>query len=260
MFTLLLVLIFFSAHVASIDCNACAKKCSWSDISCPGKKAQCKAAAASFSLFSNLGKLGATSCAADGKLEDAKELLIWANVFPRSAFDGVSIRRCSMPGAGYTPSGSTVYVNRGLGDRGSVETLAHEMVHINQFRTFGYEGFGCRYIDYGCHPFKDSCAIEDPAYGFESTVPSKLASKCAPYTSQERSGFKKLCNEFAPLPSSGVARCSSLSCSKCVAAVGCGWCGTSSVSGSCLESRRGSSSSPSTCSSSKWHYSRCPAP
>jgi len=175
--------LFAAAGAGAVDCNACDDNCSWWDVECQGKKAACKAMAATIEIVT--APIEAV-CANDpdrmeGRevLEEAKGLLVTLGAFAENEFDGVQIRFCSAMnwGSGLTPSPSKILLHTTYIDE-DVETvaliLAHEMVHIRQYRAWGTEGFQCRYgveVANG-HGWGPGNAVEDEAYDFVDILAS----------------------------------------------------------------------------------------
>ena len=68
----------------------------------------------------------------------------------KHALDDVTIEWCPLTHAlGFTASGQHIYLDAGL-RVGTVdlvaEVLAHELVHVRQFRALGTDGFKCAYV------------------------------------------------------------------------------------------------------------------
>ncbi|MDA0823076.1 MAG: hypothetical protein O3C28_11720 [Proteobacteria bacterium] len=84
------------------------------------------------------------------------------------ALDDVTIEWCPLTHAlGFTASGQHIYLDAGL-RVGTVdlvaEVLAHELVHVRQFRALGTDGFKCAYVQ----AFIDCGACQDEGNRFES--------------------------------------------------------------------------------------------
>lgn len=84
------------------------------------------------------------------KLDAARARLIAAGYFERADFADVRISWCPLlSGTGMVPDVRHLYLDDGL--RGSsvdgvAEVLAHELVHIRQFRALGDREFKCAYV------------------------------------------------------------------------------------------------------------------
>jgi len=171
---------------AAVDCNACEYRCGWSDLSCAPKKTACRSAAAGFEKAMTATE--AVCANAKGRMDDmdkidaAKDALIAIGVFNRRDFDGVQVRWCAQLGDfayGMVPSANKILLHpdaKSDGTKGLAALLAHEMHHIQQYRTWGSGGFRCRYsvqLASG-KGFERANAVEAPAYNFEDEVKAKL--------------------------------------------------------------------------------------
>ena len=112
-------------------------------------------------------------------LEDAKGLLVTLGAFAADEFDGVEIRFCSSMayGSGLTPSPSKILLHTTYIDEDEETValiLAHEMIHIRQYRAWGTEGFQCRYgVEVAsCNCWGPGNAVEDEAYDFVTILAS----------------------------------------------------------------------------------------
>lgn len=80
-------------------------------------------------------------------IEDAKQLLIQADLFQAGEFNGVDIRWCPLRASGMVPAAERILLHPDLRSNRVrlAVVLAHEMVHIRQFRRWPNDGFECRY-------------------------------------------------------------------------------------------------------------------
>jgi hypothetical protein len=122
-----------------------------------------------------------TPGASTGPIASAIQRLIALGDFSATAFDDVAIAWCPMPQAlGYTPDPARIWLSAGL-KVGSTdllaEVIAHEMVHIRQFRELGVTAFKCAYVDafIRCGACQDrGHALEEPAYQLQDSVREHL--------------------------------------------------------------------------------------
>ena len=141
----------------AVNCNACRRRCKWYQVGCKAKKALCKLSTVPFATFT-AGVRGV--CAMDPSrmkarrlISDAKQILINRGLFSVSEFSGVKIRWCSAlkvggRSAGMAPSANLILLNTNrMRDcpEDLARLLAHEMIHIRQYRRWSTKGFQCRY-------------------------------------------------------------------------------------------------------------------
>jgi hypothetical protein len=107
----------------------------------------------------------------------AIERLIDAGFFTRADFAEIAIEWCPLTRAtGFTPDATRIFIDAGLKDGGVdliAEVLAHEMIHVQQFREIGARGFKCDYINafLSCGGCQDRAhELEAEAYGFQDTA------------------------------------------------------------------------------------------
>lgn len=111
-------------------------------------------------------------------IQDAVALLQQAGLFGPAEFQGVDIRWCPLNANGMVPTAGKVLLNPRLqGDRLNLAvTLAHEMIHIRQFRRWPSGEFQCRYGEQlvqgrGQGPSNN---VEREAYNFENPARDAL--------------------------------------------------------------------------------------
>jgi len=84
------------------------------------------------------------------KLADAQALLIATGFFAPQEFDGVAIGWCAMRVAnGIVPEPEVIWINtnhRRASAAAVAALVAHEMVHVRQYRLRGAEAFRCDYV------------------------------------------------------------------------------------------------------------------
>lgn len=110
-------------------------------------------------------------------LHRAKNVLIGAGVIPENEFDGVSIRWGKIKKLGQTPDRNLVFITdqwAGSGDVTNVATvLAHEMIHVRQYRRLGTDQFKCKfsreYVRTG-GDMETKNELEREAYAFQEKV------------------------------------------------------------------------------------------
>ncbi|MEW8351070.1 MAG: hypothetical protein AB2689_22605 [Candidatus Thiodiazotropha taylori] len=110
-------------------------------------------------------------------IENAKKLLIGNGIFTAQDFIDVEIRWCPLVGAhGMAPDRGKIYLDVGRkndGLKSLAALLAHEMKHIQQYRTLGTDDFKCKYSEKylacgGCQNRSHSLELE--AYDFQDKV------------------------------------------------------------------------------------------
>lgn len=185
---LVMILLLSASRTQGIDCNACSYSCGWTDLSCPGKKFLCQQTK---DLFFTSVNLVVRSCANDagrmGKrelVEAAKSQLFRNGLATRKEFDGVQIRFCFAIalGAGMVPRKDLILLTNNAKSASPVSLavlLAHELVHIRQFRSMGSDKFGC---EYGHEIFEgrgtgESNRLEKEAYSFQDRAFHVLTSQ-----------------------------------------------------------------------------------
>src|SRR5574343_43554 len=146
----------------AIDCKACAYQCG-KNLSCLAKKGACKDAARIFSEYDYLVIGGCANLAGRmderEKIERAKNLLINFNFFTPDDLINVEINWCNLnnyrlgghqiDSSGIVPKINQIYLNeteKNSTDRELAILIAHEMVHVQQYRNWDTEGFRCRYM------------------------------------------------------------------------------------------------------------------
>lgn len=106
-------------------------------------------------------------------IDDAKNTLIGAGIYPQSDFSGVDIRWCDLRAAsGMTPVKDHVLLNPNLKSdaAGLAEVLGHEMVHIAQFRRWRTDDFECRYSQQLPKGTGRDNSVEEEAYAFQDSI------------------------------------------------------------------------------------------
>lgn len=110
-------------------------------------------------------------------LEQAKAILIQIGAVHTNEFDNVSIRWGKLRGSGQAPDRNTVFLSEAFLHTNNLVsttlTLAHEMVHIRQYRRINTDEFKCRYSrDFvRCNGCQDrNHPLEREAYDFEASV------------------------------------------------------------------------------------------
>ncbi len=124
----------------------------------------------------------------DGRLDDqhlieqAKNILVSNGIFPQSEFNGIQIRWCPLSGAhGMAPDRGRIYLDASQKEAVSEDIavlLAHEMVHVIQYRRMGTDNFKCEYSRKyaecgGCQDSRHS--LEAEAYSFQHDVAKRLS-------------------------------------------------------------------------------------
>ena len=143
-------------------------------------------------------------------LERAKATLYTAGVAAPGEFSGVAVRWCEgdFQGLGITPEENLIILNRTLKSRSESDialTLAHELMHIRQYRQMGSGQFKCKYSQefITCGACQDERhAMEREAYGFEAWAAEKLstATSYQPSSGSRVEAFLQL-NSKGQLPS-----------------------------------------------------------
>lgn len=122
----------------------------------------------------------------DGRVDDqhligqAIEVLLRARVATRGDFRGVQIRWCPLNGAhGMAPDRGRIYLDTSLKNDafGTASTLAHEVMHVRQYRRMGTDKFKCTYSRKytECRGCQDSRhPLEREAYDFERNIQQRI--------------------------------------------------------------------------------------
>lgn len=133
-------------------------------------------------------------------IDEAQQLLVNANIFHASAFNGIRISWCQgdFLGDGITPNSEEIILNRSLqGDPWKIaSTIAHEMKHIEQFRRMGTDSFKCDYaIKFaGCLCQDSRHSLENEAYQYEAIVWERLIDD----SPQTRQGLARFLEDRVP--------------------------------------------------------------
>jgi len=110
-------------------------------------------------------------------IDEAIDLLVKNGYFLREEFHGIQIRWCALVGAeGMAPDRGRIYLDVRHKDVGKLRLsslLAHEMIHVRQYRRMGSDKFKCEYsrklIQCGnCQ--NNNHSMEKEAYEFENMV------------------------------------------------------------------------------------------
>ena len=114
-------------------------------------------------------------------LDEARAKLIDAGFYRAADFDRIDIRWCPLTNAlGFTRDAEHIVLASGLalGSADLVaEVLAHEMVHVRQFRERGADAFRCDYVNafIACAGCQDrGHALEAEAYTLQDVVRERL--------------------------------------------------------------------------------------
>lgn len=105
-------------------------------------------------------------------IDDAVQILYHANLFEQREFNNVTIRWCPIDANGMVPASGHILLHPRLKSNilDLAATLAHEMIHIQQFRRWPDGEFQCRYgkeLIQG-HGQGRSNKVEREAYDFEA--------------------------------------------------------------------------------------------
>lgn len=171
----------FLAMVATASAQDCNKKCCRFGICEPACKVDCEAkkkinpiipgvssipgppgpgdvekalqqsCAAAFQLIN--GYVVATQPAypagSERLLNQARDVLIASGVLSRGDFDNISIRWGQLKGHGQAPDRNQVFIDQEFYHKqdlfSTAATLAHEMIHVRQYRRMGSDNFKCEY-------------------------------------------------------------------------------------------------------------------
>lgn len=124
---------------------------------------------------------GTAAAAPPTLLAQARDKLIRGGFYAAADFDEIDIRWCPLTNAlGFTRDAQHIMLASGLA-LGSVdlvaEVLAHEMVHVRQFRERGADGFRCDYVNafIACAGCQDRAhKLEAEAYALQDKVRTQL--------------------------------------------------------------------------------------
>lgn len=118
------------------------------------------------------------------EFEAATSRLVDAGFFTAADFDGVRLDWCPLTQAmGFTASATRIYIDDGLRDGSTdllAEVVAHEMIHVEQFRRLGQRGFKCAYVNafLACGACQDrGHELEGEAYRFQDTVRERFLER-----------------------------------------------------------------------------------
>jgi hypothetical protein len=123
----------------------------------------------------------ASGWSSPGLTSPAVDRLVDAGLFGRGDFSGVRIRFCGTARArGFTPDGRNIFLSSSVAKKGQVQIaalIAHEMVHIKQYRRMGDSETRCAYAraSLKCnHCSNASHPMERPAYAMERKAGGRL--------------------------------------------------------------------------------------
>lgn len=185
----MLCLVFVSAPVYCLDCNACDYDCAKkiTDVSCYPKQTLCRSAQTPFAAYVD-GV--AAICANDPismsdreLIEQAKAVLNDADVVSLDALNAVEIRWCSaveLGAAAMVPEPNKILLapqNKELDFSTLGVLIAHEWVHVDQYNRWGKAGFRCRYSEQmaSTGSTERPNAVEKEAYDFEDAAYVKIS-------------------------------------------------------------------------------------
>jgi hypothetical protein len=114
-------------------------------------------------------------------IQDAVRVLVSAGIIQTNELNGVQVRWCPLQGAhGMAPDRGRIYLDTGLKGNlfSTASTLAHEVVHIRQYRSAGTDRFKCDYSRQytecgGCQDRRNR--FEREAYDFEDQIRLRLS-------------------------------------------------------------------------------------
>ncbi|MBY3441766.1 hypothetical protein [Rhizobium laguerreae] len=123
---------------------------------------------------------GSYSASSRRMLDEAKSILIDAGIINANEFANVSVRWAKLVGDGQAPDrGSVLLSDTFLKEKnllGATTTLAHEMIHIRQYRRMGTDNFKCEYsksyVRCGCQNYNHP--LEAEAYRFENRIGARV--------------------------------------------------------------------------------------
>jgi hypothetical protein len=123
----------------------------------------------------------ASGWSSPGLTSPAVDRLVDAGLFSRGDFSGVRIRFCGTARArGFTPDGGNIFLSSSVAKKGQVQLaalIAHEMIHIKQYRRMGDSETRCAYAraSLKCnHCSNASHPMERPAYAMERKAGERL--------------------------------------------------------------------------------------
>lgn len=114
-------------------------------------------------------------------IQNAARVLVSAGIIQPNELNGVQVRWCPLQGAhGMAPDRGRIYLDTGLKGNlfGTASTLAHEVVHIRQYRSAGTDKFKCDYSRQyaecgGCQDRRNR--LEREAYDYEDQIRLRLS-------------------------------------------------------------------------------------
>lgn len=114
-------------------------------------------------------------------IQQAAQILTSAGIIQPNELSGVQVRWCPLQGAhGMAPDRGRIYIDTGLKGNlfGTASTLAHEVVHIRQYRSAGTDRFKCDYSRQyaecgGCQDRRNR--FEREAYDYEDQIRLRLS-------------------------------------------------------------------------------------
>jgi hypothetical protein len=165
--------------------------------------------AAGFQVINNSVILyqGPYAAGSEQLLNRARDVLVQLGLFSPQEFANVTIRWGRIVGGGQAPDRNLIFIDEGALSRGDLLnttiTLAHEMVHVRQYRRMGTDSFKCEYskayVRCGCqnggHP------LEAEAYAFERQVTPRIQAYL-------QGGLPSPSPQPGPPPPMGALRCS----------------------------------------------------
>jgi hypothetical protein len=128
-------------------------------------------------VIAHQGTYGAGS---ERMLNHAKQILIDLRLFSESEFENVTIRWARLIGEGQTPDRNTVLISENYQNDlfSTTSILAHEMIHVRQYRRLTTDEFKCRYSRLflrciGCQDNRHD--LEAEAYAFNEQTNQMIA-------------------------------------------------------------------------------------
>lgn len=121
---------------------------------------------------------------AAARLAEARARLLETGAFAPSDFDDLNVHWCRLAaGTGMVTSPRQLFLSEsisGMSADGVAEILAHELVHVRQFRALGARGFKCDYVrGYvacgGCQDRRHP--LEREAYEVQDDVRARLLER-----------------------------------------------------------------------------------
>jgi hypothetical protein len=153
-------------------------------------------------------------------IQQAANVLQSAGIIQGNELNGVQVRWCPLQGAhGMAPDSGRIYLDTALKGNllATASTLAHEVVHIRQYRSSGTDSFKCEYSRQyaecgGCQDRRNR--FEREAYEYEDQIQPLLAK--ANQASRGQAGFPpgfgmQVCGcwGFSPAVIAPESRCAS---------------------------------------------------